>query len=569
MTISLKHAFTSAKADGPDATLIRPSNWNAEHVLTQATATMLGRVTAGTGVTEELTAAQVRTFLNVADGAQAVNATTVASAIVSASAKTTPVDADTFSIIDSAASNALKELTWANLKAALRATETNWTAVQTFVTTGNFSAPLVIEGQNSAHGPALNIQHVGGSPAVSDIIGGIAFIGQNTALGLEDYGGVRCLVSDLTPNAEYSYLSWRIMSAGATLTRMALTTEGLAVNVSYTVQEAGAAFTADGYYLLRRNTDGWLFKHERTDDAAACGLYASGHSGSVSLNFYYHGGNYGARLNSSGAFQIGTTDGAMYNNTSAGQGGINLFQSGSVDVACEGTVFMANRIGSDGYAYQVFQNGVSAGGINVAGGVVSIIAGHLTRFTQWEGAHPVDVPPLGTVLSNAETMCEWKEVEFQWLIPGNEGADGAEPVPDKVVTKRQLYFGLANVGDVIDYEYEGQTVQATVLLQENMQLNRMIVSDVPGDRNVAGILERYDEDGEPICAMSGDLVIRIDAGVTVAMGDLLESAGNGCARPQSDDIIRSKTIAKVNSSYVARVYPDGSYLVPCTLLCGG
>jgi hypothetical protein len=54
MTISLKHLFTSAKADGTDATLVQPSNWNEEHVLTQAPNTILGRATAGTGPTEEI-----------------------------------------------------------------------------------------------------------------------------------------------------------------------------------------------------------------------------------------------------------------------------------------------------------------------------------------------------------------------------------------------------------------------------------------------------------------------------------------------------------------------------------
>jgi hypothetical protein len=28
----VKHAFTSAKADGGDATLVKPSDWNAGHV---------------------------------------------------------------------------------------------------------------------------------------------------------------------------------------------------------------------------------------------------------------------------------------------------------------------------------------------------------------------------------------------------------------------------------------------------------------------------------------------------------------------------------------------------------
>ena len=34
-----KHAFTSAKADGADATLVRPSDWNALHVSPYAAGT--------------------------------------------------------------------------------------------------------------------------------------------------------------------------------------------------------------------------------------------------------------------------------------------------------------------------------------------------------------------------------------------------------------------------------------------------------------------------------------------------------------------------------------------------
>jgi len=54
MTVSLKHAFASAKADGADSTLVQPSNWNAEHSLQLATNKLLGRVTAGTGAAEEI-----------------------------------------------------------------------------------------------------------------------------------------------------------------------------------------------------------------------------------------------------------------------------------------------------------------------------------------------------------------------------------------------------------------------------------------------------------------------------------------------------------------------------------
>jgi microcystin-dependent protein len=56
MTISLTHAFVSAKGDPGDATLVRPSNWNEEHTLECATAKVLGRATSGTGAVEELSA---------------------------------------------------------------------------------------------------------------------------------------------------------------------------------------------------------------------------------------------------------------------------------------------------------------------------------------------------------------------------------------------------------------------------------------------------------------------------------------------------------------------------------
>lgn len=55
MAVSLKHLFESEKNDGPDDTRVQPSNWNEEHVLTQATNRLLGRSTAGTGATEEIT----------------------------------------------------------------------------------------------------------------------------------------------------------------------------------------------------------------------------------------------------------------------------------------------------------------------------------------------------------------------------------------------------------------------------------------------------------------------------------------------------------------------------------
>ncbi len=70
--------------------------------------------------------------------------------------------------------------------------------------------------------------------------------------------------------------------------------------------------------------------------------------------------------------------------------------------------------------------------------------------------------------------------------------------------------------------------------EDNEQLNRMKVSDVEGDVNVSGVFQAWDDDDDTYtndfyCAMTGDFVIRIAQGTTVARGDLLMSAGDGTA----------------------------------------
>lgn len=90
-----------------------------------------------------------------------VNATNVGSVIDGATAKTPPVDADTMPLIDSAASNVLKKVTWANIKATLKtyfdtlygllATANTWTQVNTF--SSRVDAPIVRA--NSASGLRL------------------------------------------------------------------------------------------------------------------------------------------------------------------------------------------------------------------------------------------------------------------------------------------------------------------------------------------------------------------------------------------------------------------------------
>ena len=70
MALSVKHAKVLAIADGPDDTVVRPSDWNAALNVRQSADRILGRVSVGEGDTEELTAAQVKTLLALATVAE-------------------------------------------------------------------------------------------------------------------------------------------------------------------------------------------------------------------------------------------------------------------------------------------------------------------------------------------------------------------------------------------------------------------------------------------------------------------------------------------------------------------
>lgn len=73
------------------------------------------------GTTTKILTSTERTKLaGIETGADVTDAENVAGSIAGAAAKTTPVDADTVGLIDSADSSILKQLSWANIKATLK-----------------------------------------------------------------------------------------------------------------------------------------------------------------------------------------------------------------------------------------------------------------------------------------------------------------------------------------------------------------------------------------------------------------------------------------------------------------
>ena len=235
--------------------------------------------------------------------------------------------------------------------------------------------------------------------------------------------------------------------------------------------------------------------------------------------------------------------------TSSNSEDVFYYKEGHIYVANGGdAVMFLNRNTNDGNILHFRQNNTDEGTISVSGSTVSYNGAHLSRWSQLAGGAERTEILRGSVLSNLDEMCEWAHAAQDAVLYTEE-----DELPEGV-----------SVGDV-------KTPAIDAYTEDNEQLNRMKVSDVEGDPNVAGVFQAWDDDDDTYdndfyCAMTGDFIIRIAQGTTVARGDLLMSAGDGTAKPQDDDIVRSKTIAKVTSTTVSTTYSDGSYCVPCVLM---
>ena len=270
----------------------------------------------------------------------------------------------------------------------------------------------------------------------------------------------------------------------------------------------GGAIRLRGSSDSLASQDAIIYKVAGSEGALWVRNYANGIIGFMTNN------TERARIASGGEFLIGKTS------LSDDVVGIKLGNGNGDRAFTVGNLawgIMINRQDNDGTLMQFRQANTDEGSISVSGTTVSYNGGHLSRWAQI-----LTKPDLlkGTVMSNLDEM---------------------------------------NV-----YTKDGEPV-------DNEQLNKVKVSDVEGDVNVAGVFVNWEYDeahqvDEINMAMTGDMIIRIAQGVVVQKGDLLMSAGDGTAKPQGDDIVRSKTVAKVTSNHVTCTYADGSYCVPCVLM---
>lgn len=109
-------------------------------------------------------------------------------------------------------------------------------------------------------------------------------------------------------------------------------------------------------------------------------------------------------------------------------------------------------------------------------------------------------------------------------------------------------------------------------LVSQARLAKCVVSNTVASTAVYGVYLAEDGDEETadgyMVAAVGAAWVRMAPGTNAKRGDLVESNGDGCARVQNDDVIKSSTVGKITSNAVTETFPDGSFTLPCVLYCG-
>jgi hypothetical protein len=109
---------------------------------------------------------------------------------------------------------------------------------------------------------------------------------------------------------------------------------------------------------------------------------------------------------------------------------------------------------------------------------------------------------------------------------------------------------------------EGNVVTHPEAGQTRNDHAKVKISDSVGDACVYGVVGEFSKQDKVMIASVGVGSVRVTG--ACAKGDLLESNGDGTAKVQSDDIVRSKTIGKVTIGNSA----TDVKLVSCVLYCG-
>ena len=436
---------------------------------------------------------------------------------------------------------------------------------------------LISTDADATVGPRFDLKRDSGSPADGDTLGRMRYLFDNDAA--EQTEGVRLdgIILDASDGTEDIQFELSTLVAGTLRSRLKLGTETVFNEASQDIDFRVESLGDVNSFVIEGATKGiGMGTDDPTIDSSLAGVSVP--SGSRVLHIHdadcaylklsdpATGSNRGAQF-----ALINTT--AILNNCE--DGGLILGSGNTATMTISGSndtfftrnggvTVTVNRNTDDGALITLQQGQVTEGTISVSGNTISYNAfsgSHWSRLV--DNSKPTIL--RGTIIETIDQMCVWYQAEYT-----HNGEDKSESIA--------LPEGKS-VGDTFSYETttlnpnEKITVTAKIVKAGDVKHAMCKVSDTADSKKVYGVFLDWDNDEIEelndmyVCAVGTNLV-RIHKDVTVEAGDLLSSNGDGTAKVQDDDIIRSKTIGKVTAAVKQETYSDGSYTVPCALYCG-
>ena len=448
------------------------------------------------------------------------------------------------------------------------------------ITTADNTTQLTLKSTDAdgSVGPRLDLKRDSSSPADADTLGQIRFLFNNDAAEETEAVRIDSQIGDASDGTEDSSFEIQTMVGGTLSSRMVhLVSEtvfnedskDLDFRIESDVQMASFFVEGStGNISIGHNTptldsslagfsvpSGTKYVHVNDGDGAVIKLTDPADSANRGAQFALI--NTTALLNNceSGGLILGS--GNTSTMTISGSNDTNFTRS-------SGVVLSVNRNGDDGSLVALQQGATTEGIISVSGTTITygdFCGSHWTRLA--DNSKPTIL--RGTVIETIDQMCTWYQAEYEY---NEETKKESIALPEG-----------KSVGDTFTYETttldpnEKITVTAKIIQEKNVKHTMGKVSDTADSKKVYGVFLDWDNDEVDevndmyVCAVGTNLV-RVHKDVTVEAGDLLSSNGDGTAKVQDDDIIRSKTIGKVLTSLKQETYSDGSYTVPCALYCG-
>lgn len=271
--------------------------------------------------------------------------------------------------------------------------------------------------------------------------------------------------------------------------------------------------------------------------------------------FQTNGTTEAARINTAQRFLVGKTS------SDSSIVGVEMRADGRGFFTADGVNPIAvNRLSDDGVLISFSQDDTTEGSVSISGTTVSYNNFLGSHYSELDG--PAAELLSGTIVEATGNLVSERFHKGDRLTKFKVSDTEASPAVYGVI--------LGPAYEDIEIPPDGTRDARGKKLT---QAERLAISEERRYPPIGGQDRNPDENRDAVrtqymIAAIGAGHIRIGSGESPSVGDLIESAGDGTGQVQADDIMRSRTVAKITSASAVTTYPDGSFVLPCVLYSG-